>query len=422
MKTIIKKGDLIKGLPFKWNMEIHHIKEGAYWRACKDNRISAEINFQEGELTVSIVFSKYLDQPVQLSGNAQEGDSALICNTGNRIALYINSVTADEDWPLGEADLNGAICFDANIECWIHDDFSFYEKEKKSFKPEEINDVMTWRPKGRNTSIGDCMPFSHGGMYRLFYLFDRRHHKSKWGLGAHQWGQIITRDFKTWQTCPMAISIDEQYEGSICTGSVIEHNDNFYAFYAVRMSDRSPARLTYAVSRDCVHFQKSGEYITLRPPYEPVSARDPKVFSDDQGLFHMLVTTSVNGRGALAHLVSDNLQDWIQREPFIILDNAAQPECPDYFKFGDYYYLLYGIHGAAHYFYSRNPFGPWAAPVDNIVAHKKLRVPKAAVLNERLVFAGFIADSDGNYGGHIELYEAKPACENNGRLVFQLLK
>lgn len=421
MRRTVKKGDLIRDIPFKWNLEINNIKDGTIWRVCKGDLESARISLNKGELTVSIVFDSHVDQPIFLVGDAKEGDNILICNTGNRIALYINGITADEDWPIGEAMLNEAICCDANVECIIHDDFNFYENSKRSFKPTEINDIRSWCPEGKNTSIGDCMPFSHDGVYRLFYLYDRRHHKSKWGLGAHQWGQIITKDFKTWQTCPMAISIDEQYEGSICTGSVIYHEGIYYAFYAVRMSDRSPARLTYATSYDCIHFEKSGLEIVLQPPYEPVTARDPKVFADDDGLFHMLVTTSVNNKGALAHLVSDNLRKWIQCDPFIILDIKDQPECPDYFKFGNYYYLVYSIRGCARYFYSHNPFGPWTVPDDNIVADKKLRVPKGAILNERLVFAGFITDDIANYGGRIELYEAKPKFEGDGQLAFQLL-
>lgn len=49
---------------------------------------------------------------------------------------------------------------------------------------------------------------------------------------------------------PMAIPITEQWEGSICTGSLIEANEKVYAFYAVRMTDGSAARLTWASSEE----------------------------------------------------------------------------------------------------------------------------------------------------------------------------
>lgn len=70
-----------------------------------------------------------------------------------------------------------------------------------------------WQPTGHNTGVGDCMPWFHEDR---FYLFDRRGHKSKYGLGAHQWAHISTKDLKTWDIHPMAIAIDSQWEGSIC--------------------------------------------------------------------------------------------------------------------------------------------------------------------------------------------------------------
>ena len=64
---------------------------------------------------------------------------------------------------------------------------------------------------------------------------------------------------------------------------------------------------------------------------------------------------------------------------------------------------------------SQNPFGPWTAPPGNQVGPADLRVPKAAILQDRLVFAGFVADGDG-YGGRFALYEAKG--QPDGRLTF----
>jgi len=92
------------------------------------------------------------------------------------------------------------------------------------------------------------------------------------------------------------------------------------------------------VSRDGIHFEKTHEFFTLSAPYEPVSARDSVRVSDDEGLFHLLVTTSLieagqATRGCLAHLTSVDLQTWEQQAPFIIGENEDQPECSDYFHF-----------------------------------------------------------------------------------------
>ncbi|MBQ2277137.1 MAG: glycosyl hydrolase, partial [Clostridia bacterium] len=247
-------------------------------------------------------------------------------------------------------------------------------------------------------NIGDTIPFSDDsadsdGRYHLFYLYDRHHHGSKWGLGAHQWAHVSTADFVTWDEHPMAVGITEPWEGSICTGSIVRAGDKFYAWYAVRMSDGSPARMTCAVSEDNAHFVKSGKYFTLPAGYEPSSARDPKVVEMD-GKFHMFVTTTrlESGSGCLAHLVSDTA-DFAQFEDcgtILEWNDGNQPECPDWFAMGEYYYLIYSIGGYARYRYSKSPFDGWITPAeDNIPCG---RVPKAACLGNQRIFAGFVTD------------------------------
>lgn len=176
------------------------------------------------------------------------------------------------------------------------------------------------------------MPFFHEGRFRLYYLFDRHGHGSKWGLGAHQWAHASTRDLVEWTEHPMAIPITQPEEGSICTGSVFFSGGEYHAFYAVRTADGSPARLTSARSRDGIQFEKSDWALELREPYSGPPVRDPVVFRDPAtGLFQMLVTTELlkpafAGRvGCLATLVSKDLRKWERREP---LDFAISPSAP----------------------------------------------------------------------------------------------
>lgn len=122
------------------------------------------------------------------------------------------------------------------------------------------------------------MPFSDQGIYHLFYLKDRHQHQSKWGKGAHQFAHISSTDLIHWQEHPLAVEITHQWEGSICTGSVIRADDTYYIFYAVRMMDGGSAKISWATSRDCIHFVKSEQYFTLTAPYETTSVRDPEVF------------------------------------------------------------------------------------------------------------------------------------------------
>lgn len=368
--------------------------------------------YREGVLEVSLHYSAR-ETPLILRSELRAPGAVTVSGTPSRVALLSGGKVVDEEWPLGKILFENAL-YSPLTEAVFRD----VAAEEPEFVPEYFTGISSWKPAGENTNIGDCMPFADGDTYRLFYLFDRRRHQSKWKLGAHQWAQVSSKDLVHWRTHPLAIGIDEQFEGSICTGSHIRVGDRYYAFYAVRMSDRSPARLTWAVSPDGEHFEKSGKYITLKEPYDSVSARDPKVFLADDGQFHMLVTTSVEKRkfGALAHLVSKDLEHWEQLPPFRILDIAAQPECPDFIRFGDWYYLIYSNFGMAKWYKSKTPSGPWEAPEDNLIDAQNVVVPKGAFLGTRLIFAGFTKDGT-EYGGNFILYEAFQ--DGNGNLTFQ---
>ena len=259
------------------------------------------------------------DEPLvfTLDAPSQWGDARLEWRVSG-VRLYVENVLCDEDWPLGGFPMDGGWTLESSRPAVLEARESFPEDAETAFD----GSAQYFTLPGHNTSIGDCMPFEYGGEYHLFCLFDRRHHGSKKHLGAHQWAHLSTKDLHRWTLHPIALGIDAQWEGSICTGSMIEKDGRVYAFYAVRMSDGSPARLTWAESGDCVHFKKSGRYFELTAPYEPTSARDPKVWLGEDGLYHMMVTTSLADMekrgGCLAHLVSENLIDWTQRARYVI--------------------------------------------------------------------------------------------------------
>lgn len=78
--------------------------------------------------------------------------------------------------------------------------------------------------------LGDCMPFWHDGIFHLYYLLDEGHHQGLGGLGGHQWAHTTSRDLINWQHHPLALAIDADWEGSICTGSVFFMTAHFMPF------------------------------------------------------------------------------------------------------------------------------------------------------------------------------------------------
>lgn len=330
---------------------------------------------------------------------------------GYRVELWIDGKLKDEEWPMGrcltekgEKVYNGDAVKSVELK---------WDVEERTSECKDILDILYWAPELGSHNVGDCMPFADGDTYHVFYLKDRHQHKSKWGKGAHQFAHIATKDLKNWKEYPTAVEITHQWEGSICTGSVLRSKGKYYAFYAVRMMDGSSAKISWATSDDGIHFEKSEKYFTLEPPYETTSVRDPEVFEGVDGKYHMLLTTNweacenTERSGCLAHMVSDDLENWEQQDPFLVPGYTDQPECTNYFEWNGWYYLIFSNYGTAKYRYSRQPFGPWICPEKEMIDGLLFRVPKTAQFNGRRIAAGFLCINTmgESYAGSLVLRE-----------------
>ena len=142
-----------------------------------------------------------------------------------------------------------------------------------------------WKPEG-DVFVGDCMPYADGGRYHVLYLKDRRHHQSKWGLGAHQWEHISTDDLCHWQIHPMAVAIEAPEEGSICTGSWIRRGETHYLYYTIRTCDGSPARVARSVSGDGWHFRRDEAIIPCKSVPKAAVWRNRLIFTGFDGHGH----------------------------------------------------------------------------------------------------------------------------------------
>jgi sucrose-6-phosphate hydrolase SacC (GH32 family) len=180
-----------------------------------------------------------------------------------------------------------------------------------------------------------------------------------------------------------------------------------------------PAPIRRSVSNDGYHFEKDrGFGFTVSDKYHKASARDPKVIKGEDGLFHMLLTTSLikEGKGCLAHYVSEDMEKWEDfGEPIYISPSEEQPECPDYFKYNGKYYLIFSLNSKAHYMLSDKPFENFVMPDDPIIPCAS--VPKCAEWNGRLIFAGY--KGIGGYGGSMTFRAA--IADENGELLFEEL-
>ena len=359
--------------------------------------------------------------PLKMIG-ATDWHDVIVRFTGPKLELFVDGVLVDEEWPIGSLRQNnhkpcliGAECTGRAVKQGFHGAIDHAALWNRALADGEIaflsggaeetarrdiqmlgpeNPCMQyWKPRGYNASLGDCMPFFHNGRFHLFYLFDRRHHGSKWGLGAHQWAHVSSTDLVHWEQHPMAIPITEQWEGSICTGSVFFHDGVYYAHYATRMPD-GRQHLAHATSTDGIHFDKIAPNPLASPQdgYDPMHYRDPLVFEHDD-LFHMLVTARFTDKrdGCIAQLLSKDLKTWDLTEPFIVPGRVT--DCPDWFEWNGHYYLF----AEFVYWMSKDPLGPWTSPTPDRL--DVMYVPKtAAFTGNRRIYVSWLPD--GGWAGN----------------------
>ncbi|MDQ2718375.1 MAG: family 43 glycosylhydrolase [Bacteroidota bacterium] len=273
--------------------------------------------------------------------------------------------------------------------------------------------MQYFKPVGNNLFVGDCIPFYRKGTYYLYWLLDSAHHSAMHGLGGHQWALSTTTDLKHWKNYPIVLGIDEEWwEKSICTGSVVYSNNKFYAFYATRLINKEGKineQLSYAISNDGIHFekQKPNPFYTSAPGYSQRNFRDPKVVVDKDGTFHLFVasnkdSSSIKGLdGVLVHLTSNNLKDWKVNQP-LITGEPTTPECPDYFLWNGWYYIVYSDASNTFYLKSRQPYGPWEQPQSQALDEDWANVVKTAEFtnNRRIAAAWIPSRKDNKDDGH----------------------
>ncbi len=433
--------------PEVWNNSPIMSKHGghevlAFNLYCLNDAIGAEVGTtkNKGLLTCVAPRSETLD-----SEAATSAWHDVYCRVDSaKMELFVDGRCCDEDFTLGTIRTNDvrfllgaqydSSAKDAKPRAEFEGDVDFVAVWDRALSDEEIvvlsggagrvdtrsrvddgsgASLQYWKPVNRY-SVGDCMPFYAEGVFHFMYLLDKNHHGAKNGFGAHQWIQATSTDLKHWTHQPFVVPIDDQNEGSICTGSVFFYDGKYYAFYANRAVEYTLPNgetknvyglLCLSTSDDGINFEKQEpKPLFLMPEGYGQGTRDPVVFQDPRdGKFHMYITTNYRGKGCWAHAVSDDLKDWTLLDPVYTHKNG-EPECPDWFKWGDDYYLI-ANHLNGYYRRSKSPLGPWEIPTEpNILMNGIINVPKTAPFGkDRRIICGWTREK--GFGGCAVFHE-----------------
>ncbi|MHB9034025.1 MAG: hypothetical protein ACYC6L_13380 [Anaerolineae bacterium] len=268
-------------------------------------------------------------------------------------------------------------------------------------------------PDGR---CGDFISFYWDGRYHLYYLHQR-------GLQ-----HLSTDDFVTFREHPLALGPggDNDQDWMIATGSFIEKDGTFYLYYCGMNPHFARAGglgevVLRASSRDLDTWTRDSAF-RLEPPlerYTNVAWRDPYVFwNSERGQYWMILTAQLKegpgkalvperrtGVGCTALYTSPDLEHWQEQAPIYSPGLFDTTECPDLFRWGDWWYLTWNEYHdiwSVHYRMALAPDGPWLAPADDYFDGRAFYAAKTVSDGRRRFLAGWLCTKakDEDKGGY----------------------
>lgn len=196
--------------------------------------------------------------------------------------------------------------------------------------------------------VGDPMPFYDpvAGNFKVMYLQDYRPNPT---ATYHPIWAVETTDAASYTSMGELISCGAatELDAALGTGSTIYADGTYYTFYTAHSANPAATNgiteaVMMATSTDFKTWTKDRKLIISgKDTYSETDFRDPCVFRADDGLYHMLVSTKQNGKGVLAEYTSTNLTDWTSKGVFMTMMWDRFYECPDVFKMGSWWYLVY---------------------------------------------------------------------------------
>ena len=293
--------------------------------------------------------------------------------------------------------------------------------------------------------VGDTIPFAYDGKYYIFYLHDKRNGNSEDEYGYRtSWNLLVTEDgvHITDYGEVLPVGTYEEADYACYTGSVIKGKDGrFHMFYTAQNNynpryhkDGRPLQfVAHAVSDDLLHWTKIPEdtFGADESVYEPWDWRDPFVFyNEEEGCYNMLLAARLTGAsekngGCVGLCTSDDLVHWEAKQPFFNPESYMTHECPDLFRMGDKWYLVYSTFSekfVTHYRCADTIHGPWIAPVEDTFDGRAFYAAKTAMVDdERMAFAWVPTKRGDNDFGQYEwggtLIAHKVQRQPDGRLT-----
>ena len=296
--------------------------------------------------------------------------------------------------------------------------------------------------KPKDGWVGDTIPFAHDGKFYIYYLHDERKGNTQDEYGYRtSWNLLITEDWVNVKDCKVVLPVGEYDDADYAcyTGSVIEGNDgNFHMFYTAQNNynpkyhrDGKPLQyVAHAISTDLINWEKLPE-LTFGADeriYEPFDWRDPFVFyNEEEKCFDMLLAARLRGAsekngGCVGLCRSYDLLHWEAKEPFYNPESYMTHECPDLFKLGNKWYLVYSTFSekfVTHYRMSDKLSGPWTSPIEDTFDGRAFYAAKTAQVGDKRMAFAWVPTKRGEsdfgqyeWGGNFIAHEINQTTDN----------
>lgn len=253
--------------------------------------------------------------------------------------------------------------------------------------------------------VGDVMPFYDSNTFHLFFLMD-------WRDGApqyHPWYKYTTSDLLNYSYKGQMIGYGTADQQDYClgTGSVIKEGSSYYGYYTGHNwlflnTSRPQEGVLYATSPNLDSWtKKTGFLITPPSGYDQNNFRDPDIFYNDETQeYWMVIGARYNNIGELVYYTTKDLAspDWAFQGAFYAPNKYDMLECPDVFKWGNYWYLVFSdtnIENATHYRIASSPAGPWTTPANELLDSKYFYAAKTTSDGTNRYLFGWVPTKDG---------------------------
>lgn len=285
--------------------------------------------------------------------------------------------------------------------------------------------------KPENAWVGDLIPYYENGTYYGFYLHDPRIRDKEYAEDT-TWHLIETKDFVNLDYKGESIARGGIHDANknAYTGSVIkcEKDGLYHVFYTAYNEDfkfrgKTIQSVMQATGKNLENLETVKDFLFVSDgkQYEEFDWRDPFVFwNDEDQCYYMLLASRVTNRGDLrggciALCKSEDLINWTYEKPFYDPKMYITMECPELFKMGEYWYLVFSTFSdqfTTHYRISKNWNGPWEIPDDDVFDTRADYAIKTASDGKRRFAFGWIASKYGNtdfgpweWGGTMNFHE-----------------